>query len=166
MDILDEGLVHFWTILNKYSVQYIMVGGFAVNLYGYTRATNDIDLLLKDDLPNRQNLATAFSELGYGDISFDQLQFVPGWTNFYIGAGVQLDIMTSLKGVDLSFDECLQMAPIAEIERIMIPFLHINHLIQNKKVANWPKDQIDLIELEKIKKILAERESSDVNRQT
>jgi hypothetical protein len=166
MDILDEGLVHFWTILNKYSVQYIMVGGFAVNLYGYTRATNDIDLLLEDDLPNRQNLATAFSELGYGDISFDQLQFVPGWTNFYIGAGVQLDIMTSLKGVDLSFDECLQMAPIAEIERIMIPFLHINHLIQNKKVANWPKDQIDLIELEKIKKILAERESSDVNRQT
>jgi len=156
MDFLDEDLIHFWTILNKYSVQYIMVGGFAVNLYGYTRATNDIDLLIKDDIVNRQKLAGAFSELGYGNISFEALQFVPGWTNFYIGAGIQLDIMTSLKGVDLSFDECLQMAPVAEIEGVMVPFLHINHLIQNKKVVNRPKDQIDVMELEKIKKILDE----------
>ena len=156
MDFLDEDLIHFWTILNKYSVQYIMVGGFAVNLYGYTRATNDIDLLIKDDIVNRQKLAGAFSELGFGNISFETLQFVPGWTNFYIGAGIQLDIMTSLKGVDLSFDECLQMAPVAEIEGVMVPFLHINHLIQNKKVVNRPKDQIDVMELEKIKKILDE----------
>ena len=41
----------------------------------------------------------------------------------------------------------------------MVPFLHINHLIQNKKVVNWPKDQIDVMELEKIKKILAEPRS-------
>jgi len=157
MDILDEDLIHFWTVLNKCSVQYIMVGGFAVNLYGYTRATNDIDLLLKDDTLNRRNLARAFSELGYGNISFEEIQFVPGWTNFYIGTGVLLDIMTSLKGVDLSFDECLQMAPVAEIEGVRVPFLHINHLIQNKKVVNRPKDQIDVIELEKIQKILAER---------
>ena len=156
MDFLDEDLIHFWTILNKYSVQYIMVGGFAVNLYGYTRATNDIDLLINDDIVNRQKLAGAFSELGYGNISFETLQFVPGWTNFYIGAGIQLDIMTSLKGVDLSFDECLRMAPVAEIEGVMVPFLHINHLIQNKKVVNRPKDQIDVMELEKIKKILDE----------
>ncbi|HTE12085.1 MAG TPA: nucleotidyltransferase [Chitinophagaceae bacterium] len=159
MDILDEDLIHFWTILNKYSVQYIMVGGFAVNLYGYTRATTDIDLLLKDDLLNRQSLAKAFSELGYGDISFEQLQFVPGWTNFYIGTGVQLDIMTSLKGVDISFDECLHMAPVAEIDGVMVPFLHINHLIDNKKSVNRLKDQIDVIELEKIKRILAEPEA-------
>ncbi|MEP7278954.1 MAG: nucleotidyltransferase [Bacteroidota bacterium] len=156
MDILDEDLIHFWKILNNYSVQYIMVGGFAVNLYGYTRSTTDLDLFLKDDFQNRQNLANAFSELGYGDISFEHLQFVPGWTNFQIGTGVQLDIMTSLQGLDLSFDECLEMAPVAEIEGTRVPFLHINHLIQNKKVVNRPKDQLDVIELEKIKKILGE----------
>ena len=85
------------------------------------------------------------------------MQFVPGWTNFYIGTGVQLDIMTSLKGVELTFDECLQMAPIAEIDGVMVPFLHVNHLIQNKTAVNRPKDQIDVSELEKIKKILAEK---------
>jgi len=34
-----------------------------------------------------------------------------------------------------------------------VPFLHINHLIQNKKVVNRPKDQVDVIELEKIRKL-------------
>jgi hypothetical protein len=156
MDILDEDLLNFWRTLNNCKVQYIMVGGFAVNLYGYTRATNDVDLLLKDDALNRQQLAIAFTALGYGNISFGEFQFVPGWTNFYIGTGIHLDIMTSLKGVDLSFDECLKMAPVAEIEGVMVPFLHINHLIQNKQVVNRPKDQLDVMELEKIRQILAE----------
>jgi hypothetical protein len=35
-------------------------------------------------------------------------------------------------------------------------FLHINHLIANKKIVNRPKDQVDVIELEKIRKIREE----------
>ena len=34
-----------------------------------------------------------------------------------------------------------------------IPFLHINHLIEAKKAANRPKDQVDVLALEKIKLI-------------
>lgn len=89
--------------------------------------------------------------------SMETIQFVPGWVDFALNNGVRLDIMTSLKGVNLSFDECLQLAPVAEIDGVMIPFLHINHLIANKKSVNRSKDQIDVIELEKIKKILEEK---------
>ena len=160
MDILDEDLLKFWAGLNKYHVQYIMVGGFAVNLYGYSRATNDVDLWLKDAKANRINLGKAFEEIGYGEISFENIQFVPGWTNFHIGSGIQLDIMTSMKGLeDLSFDECLQMATVAEIMGVKVPFLHINHLITNKKIVNRPKDQTDVIELEKIRQILRREQS-------
>ena len=160
MDILDEDLLKFWAGLNKYHVQYIMVGGFAVNLYGYSRATNDVDLWLKDEKANRVNLGKAFAEIGYGEVSFENIQFVPGWTNFHIGSGIQLDIMTSMKGLeDLSFDECLQMATVAEIMGVKVPFLHINHLITNKKIVNRPKDQTDVIELEKIRQILRREQS-------
>jgi hypothetical protein len=93
--------------------------------------------------------------------SIERMQFIPGWVDFSLTNGVRLDIMTSLKGVDLSFDEILQMAPVAEIEGILIPFLHINHLIANKKVVNRPRDQIDVIELEKIKKLLNEKEAEN-----
>ncbi|MBO9619208.1 MAG: hypothetical protein J7539_09260 [Niabella sp.] len=136
-----------------------MVGGFAVNLQGFNRATEDSDLWLKDDLQNRKNFRQAFNQLGYGDYpSFETMQFVPGCTQFYIAHGLVLDIMTSMKGLEhLSFDECLQMATIADLGAIKVPFLHINHLIANKRAVNRPKDQIDVLELERIKKILGEQ---------
>ncbi len=60
-----------------------------------------------------------------------------------------------MKGLeDISFDEALKSANMADIDDLKIPFLHINQLIQNKKAVNRPKDQIDVIELEKIKKLL------------
>lgn len=159
MDMLDQELLQFWNILNKHQVLYIMVGGFAVNLQGFNRATEDSDLWLKDELQNRKNFRRAFDELGYGDYpSFETTQFLPGWTQFYIANGLVLDIMTSMKGLEhLHFDECLQMAAVADLGGIKVPFLHINHLIANKKAVNRPKDQIDVIELERIKKILEEQ---------
>lgn len=50
------------------------------------------------------------------------------------------------------------MASIADLEGIRVPFLHINHLIVNKKIVDRPKDQVDVIELEKIRKIREERD--------
>jgi hypothetical protein len=56
-----------------------------------------------------------------------------------------------MKGLEgYSFDECLQMSTIAEIDNTNVPFLHIQLLIDNKKAVNRPKDQLDVTELEKI----------------
>lgn len=159
MDVMDESLLHFWRVLNKNNVAYIMVGGFAVVLNGYIRATKDSDLWLKDTLENRKNLRKAYSEAGYGDFpSFESMQFVPGWTQFYVADGIVLDIMTSMKGLeDKSFDDCYKEANIADLNGIRVPFLHINDLLANKKAVARPKDQLDVIELEKIKKYLEEQ---------
>lgn len=158
MDILGEELLQFWKGLNENNVRYIMVGGFATRFHGYNRSTDDIDMWLEDTVENRRNLRKAFKELGYGDFtSMEMMQFVPGWTNFHIGSGIELDIMTEMKGLEnIPFNECLDMASIAELENVKVPFLHINHLIENKKIVNRPKDQIDVIELEKIRKIRKE----------
>lgn len=157
---MDEGLLDFWRVLNKHSVAYIMVGGFAVNMNGFTRATDDSDLWLKDTPDNRSNFRTAYAELGYGDISsLETMEFIPGWTQFYIAGGIILDIMTSMKGLEnKGFDECLQQARVADLGGILVPFLHINDLLLNKKAVARPKDQLDVIELEKIKKYLEENE--------
>ncbi len=156
MDVLDEELLKFWRSLNENNVLYIMVGGFAVNMHGYTRATDDIDIWIEDSLQNRRNLGKALAIFGYAAIAWEEIQFVPGWTNFYIGPGVVLDIMTSMKGVEISFEQALNEANFSEIENIQVPFLHINQLIQNKKAVNRSKDQIDVIELENIKELRKE----------
>ena len=69
------------------------------------RSTNDIDLWLKDEIPNRRNFGKAMGQFGYEEINWDEIQFVPGWSEFYIGPGIRLDIMTTMKGLDhISFD--------------------------------------------------------------
>ena len=69
MDIMDEGLLSFWRILNKHNVAYIMVGGFAVNMNGFIRATKDSGLWLKDTIENRKSFRNAYAEAGYGDFA-------------------------------------------------------------------------------------------------
>jgi hypothetical protein len=158
--MLDDELLRFWEALNNNNVRYIMVGGFATRFHGFNRSTDDLDMWLEDTIENRRNLRKSLSALGYGDFSsLEMMQFVPGWTNFYIGSGIELDIMTKMKGLEnIPFSECLGMASIADLEGVKVPFLHINHLIDNKKIVNRPKDQVDVIELEKIRKIRNEED--------
>jgi hypothetical protein len=151
MDILDEELISFWKLLNQFNVKYIMIGGFAVNLHGFSRTTGDLDIWLKDEIENRKNLGKALEKFGYGELSFQNLDFVPGWTDFFIGSGIRLDIITTMIGLEnISFDQALEEANIAQIFDVKVPFLHINQLIKNKRAVNRPKDMIDIEELEKI----------------
>jgi hypothetical protein len=155
VDIFDEEILNFWRALEQNNVQYIMVGGYATNLHGYQRFTADMDIWLKDTLENRKALRKAFVSCNVGDYPMiTHTQFVPGCTDFHLNNGLRLDILIDMKGLeDYTFDECLAMASIADIEDVKIPFLHISQLIDNKKKVNCPKDQIDVQALEQIKKL-------------
>ena len=120
--------------------------------------TGDMDIWIEDTGENRKKLK-AFVEYGMGDIELlEKMKFVPGWTDFHLNNGLRLDIITNMKGLeDYSFDECYNIAAIAEIEDVQVPFLHINHLILNKKNIGREKDQLDVIYLERIKKIEGRR---------
>jgi hypothetical protein len=158
MDVLDDELLSFWRKLNECNVRFIMVGGLATRFHGFNRVTDDLDLWLEDTPENRKNLRKAFHALEYGDYpSIETMKFVPGWTTFY-AAGVELDIMTEMKGLEyLSFSECFDLSPAANLEGVQVHFLHLNHLIENKKVVNRPKDQVDVMYLEKIKQLLEKK---------
>lgn len=129
-----------------------MIGGFAVNMHGYARSTKDADLWLEDNMESRLGLRKTFAELGYGDFSgIEEMVFVPGWTTFYVG-GIEIDIMTRVKGLDeIGFKACFEYASIADLDGVMVPFLHINHLILAKEAAGRPRYIADV---EKLKAIL------------
>ena len=155
MDIFDKQILKFWAAMQNAKVKYIMVGGYATNLHGYQRFTGDMDIWIEDTVENRKRLREAFIQCGMGDFDMlERMQFVPGWTEFYLINGLRLDILVNMKGLEeYSFDECLEIASIADIDNIQIPFLHINQLIANKKAVNRPKDKQDVIELERIIKL-------------
>lgn len=43
----SEEMLLLLETFEKYQVRYLIVGGFAVNRYGYKRTTGDIDIYLK-----------------------------------------------------------------------------------------------------------------------
>ncbi|MEC5166728.1 hypothetical protein RCH18_002476 [Flavobacterium sp. PL11] len=69
------------------------------------------------------------------------MQFIPGWTDFTLDLNFRLDSMISVKGLkNKPFAALLEKANIIDI----------NNLIIAKKTANRRKDQLDVVELEKV----------------
>ena len=153
MDVLDDEILSLWRALYTEGVRYIMIGGFATNLHGFARTTADIDLWVADSQENRIALIKALNSCGLKHIdALKHSPLIPGWTSVKLPSGFELDLMTYAAGLPAeSFDACYEVASVAEIGGISIRFLHINDLIRSKEAANRPKDQIDLIELKRIR---------------
>ncbi len=64
----------------------------------------------------------------------ETLQIVPGWTDFHLNNGIRMDLMVNLKGLEgFGFNECLELASIADVDGVNGPFLNISHLLASKK---------------------------------
>src|ERR1700682_1017617 len=53
-------------VLNRHQVEYVLVGGYAAQLYGARRPTYDIDITPSTTLENLHRLSAALRELGAG----------------------------------------------------------------------------------------------------
>ncbi|MFV8336585.1 nucleotidyltransferase [Flavobacterium sp. RSP29] len=149
---MQKQIIDVWKYLSENNVNYLTIGGFAVNIYGYGRNTGDIDIFIEDTITNRENLRKAIKQMGLGDFeSIKTMQFIPGWTDFTLNINFRLDIMTSVKGLEnQSFAALLEKANIIDIDGIPVFFIDYDNLIIAKKAANRLKDQLDIEELEKL----------------
>jgi predicted nucleotidyltransferase len=151
---MNKEIIDVWKYLSDNNVNYLTIGGLAVNIYGYGRNTGDIDIYIEDTIINRENLRNAIKQIGLGDFeSIMTMQFIPGWTDFTLNFKFRLDVMTSVLGLEnKSFKELLEKANIIEIDNVPVYFIDYENLIISKKAANRPKDILDIEELEKINK--------------
>lgn len=60
--------------LNRNNVKYVIIGGYAIILHGYLRATEDLDLVLLMTEENINNFQTALKEV-YDDKDIDEINF-------------------------------------------------------------------------------------------
>lgn len=148
-NIFDEDFREFIEALNKHKVEYILVGGFSVILYGYSRTTGDLDLWVNKSTDNYARLVKAFNEFGMPvfDMTEDNFLNHPIWDVYSFGRSpVAIDIMTAVKGLD--FQGAYLRSKIFEEQGIKIRTIHKNDLIKAKKASNRPKDQDDLDNIE------------------
>ena len=155
MNIFDDYTHNLLNELNKNNVEYIVVGGYAVNFHGYRRTTGDIDLWIRPENGiNKNNIIQSLRNLKVEETILDQLKaldfskpivFIDGEEPF------KIDFMTYISGVD--FNEAWQQKMITTLDDTPIPFIHLKHLIISKITTGRPQDKIDVEQLQKIQAI-------------
>ncbi|MEW6040000.1 MAG: hypothetical protein AB1633_00575 [Elusimicrobiota bacterium] len=53
-------------LFNKHKVKYVVIGGWAGIIYGLSRTTRDVDILIDRSPKNCQNLLKALEKIGAG----------------------------------------------------------------------------------------------------
>lgn len=112
-----------------------------------------MNIWIKDERANLVNFRNALKEFELGDHDYIiNGPIITGWTTVQLISGIELDIMTDIKGINKEdYDLIYSNSPEALIESVSVKFLHLNQLIQTKEASNRPKDQVDLQELRKIR---------------
>lgn len=153
MDISQSDVQHLFRSLNRFGVQYLLVGGMANMVHGYIRATEDLDLWIRADDANKASLVQALAENDV--VGAELLLNVPllfGWSTVSVGKqGFTLDMGHSLKAfTDTDFDACYARALDATFDDVPFKVIHLNDLITEKKATGRPKDLGDVDELTKL----------------
>lgn len=132
-------------------VDFMLIGGYAVIVYGYTRTTGDVDLWIKPTNENKLKLIKVFSELNFetNDIYEIEKMNFEDYLVFSIGDEPQkIDFITKVNLVD--YEEANTRKLVAEIDGINIPIVHLNDLVLMKTNTKRKKDEADIEELQKI----------------
>ena len=137
--------------LNKAGVDYILVGGWAVNMYGYIRATVDLDVWILADADNAKKVYSAVAEFGAPVAEMKPEDFAEYGMIFQIGvAPCRVDIISKISGV--SYADAVTRAVPKTIDGIPVRIISLEDLIANKKASGRAKDLADVEVLEGCRK--------------
>ena len=135
-------------LLNSKRIEYLVVGGYAVALYGYPRATGDIHIWIAISKDNAQKTVSALKEFGFDVPELKEELFQEKGKNIRMGEPpIRIEILTSIDGVE--FPECYKNKNTLTIDGIEINFISFQDLKKNKKASGRLQDLADLENLEK-----------------
>jgi len=131
------------------NVEFLLVGGWAVILYGCVRATDDLHIFVRPTTANSQRVFTALEGFGapLRTHAVTPAHFAYEGAAYRFGiAPFRIEVLTKISGV--SFDEALRGSKAFELDGRRIPYIGKPALIANKKSAGRLKDLADVEELE------------------
>ena len=135
----------------KHKVEFMLIGGYAVIVYGYERGTADMDIWLKPDNENKEKFISVLREHGIGDESLldvRKMDFIEAKV-LHIGQKPnKIDFLTKVHG--LSYEEADKEKKLLPMKDKFIPVINYHHLITLKMLAGRPQDKADIDVLQKI----------------
>lgn len=146
--MLNEDYREMLQILSEESVEFIIVGAYALAAHGYPRATGDIDIWVNPESENAQKVYASLKRFGSPLYSVTPGDFTVKGTIFQIGVVPRrIDIITAITGVE--FADARRDALRVDIDGLSLPVLSIEKIIINKEATGRDKDALDAKQLRK-----------------
>lgn len=143
-------------VLEKHSVDVIIIGGTAVAYYGYQRVSGglvkgeiiaDLDFWYKPTIENYYNLIKALKDLNIDTDELENRTFNPQKSFLKIPHKTfHTDFLPVLEGLE-SFKECKKNCSTLAIGNYQVNVIGLNDLIMNKNAVNRIIDRNDVREL-------------------
>lgn len=141
-------------LLKEHKVDFVIIGATAFPIHGYARSTLDIDIFIRPDRSNAEQVWHALKEFGYDvtDITIEDLLKKKILIRQY---AVETDIHPFVRGV--SFEQIWKNKVKAKFGNIFVYFASLDDLIKMKQAAGRTRDLEDLKHLQKIRKIKSKK---------
>lgn len=140
-------------LLNGEGARYVLFGAVAMQLWGTTRATRDIDILIEPSEENARRVLAALERSGAGLAREWMAEEVAAKPVTVIGDSPRVDVLTVAWSV--RYSEAVRDAVTFEIEDVPIPTASIDHLIESKRTERL-QDAADIEVLEEIQRLQRE----------
>ena len=136
-------------------VRFVLVGGLAVNAWGYLRATRDVDVVPEPSEENLAKLDTLLTELG-GRVDVGGRLLDSDAISTFLRAGDRTVVVTELGQVDVlqglpqvpAFAILDAEASEIEVDGLLVRVCSLEHLLEMKRASERPRDRDDLEALE------------------
>ncbi|MDF1591911.1 MAG: hypothetical protein P1P89_10385 [Desulfobacterales bacterium] len=145
MTTLPKDFKEFIELLNKNTVRYIIIGGYAVVYHGYVRSTNDIDIWIDIHSDNIKKVLKTLDEFGFSSLNIKKDDFS---ANQVIQLGFppnRIDLITTPAGID--FESCYESREQVIIDKITLNIIDLESLIKSKQASGRTRDLAGVEEL-------------------
>ena len=143
---LETDFIDFLKLCNKYEVEYLVIGGYAVSIHGYPRSTKDLDICIKISEKNAKKMVHVINDFGFGSLKLIEKDFLK--RDFITQLGqepVRIDILNDLDGVP--FEVAWMNRKEMDFEGSKINFIGYAELLKVKEKAGRPQDLADISKL-------------------
>jgi len=150
--MLPPDFKEFIALMISTNVRFVMIGGYAYNLYRNPRATGDIDFFVAISDENEQLIRKVLIAFGFNESLPDSSKpiLVSGKILMLGRPPLRIDILTKIDGV--SFDEVESTCLIVDLEGLQVPVISPQMLLRNKESTGRAKDAADAFELRRMTK--------------
>jgi hypothetical protein len=140
---LPNDFKEFLKLLNANSVEYLLIGGYAVGYYGYPRATADMDIWIAMNPANADRIVAVLKEFGFNLPDLSSGLFLKEKQIIRMGVPpVRIELATTISGVN--FSDCFVQRVMAELDGVKANLISLAHLKMNKKASARHQDIADL----------------------